>query len=205
VSKEFDVCVGASHVHDRKAQWRTIEIIATYKKLFREDLRCILPGRFGHGVKTNLLRENIKSARLDVAMPGMVPRDKVRELMNQSHLFVYMGMGGQNDRGPLESLRCGTPVIISNPSRHCPTVYQNRRFCTIIRNWGNNKECALQFKEALDRSRNSSDIRKECSNYFESVNGMETVVIPEMRKLFGIIKNNPIPDIRPLIKEYENL
>jgi hypothetical protein len=53
IKKEFDVCIGASHVHDRKAQWKTVEVIVEYKRLFGESLKCVLPGRITHGVNTN--------------------------------------------------------------------------------------------------------------------------------------------------------
>ena len=114
--KRYHVCVGASHVHDKKGQWKTIEVIAEYKRLFNENLHCIMPGRVTHGVKTNNIGSTISSARLSVHCPGMLPRTKLAEVFNQSSITIFMGQGGQNDRGPLESLACGTPILLASCS-----------------------------------------------------------------------------------------
>ena len=201
IKKEFDVCIGASHVSDRKAQWKTVEVVVAYKELFGEALKCVLPGRITHGVNSNKMSEKIKRAQIDVLQPGMVTRDKVCEYMNKSHIFVYLGQGGQNDRGPLESLQCGTPVMIASTRRHSPVVYGDSRYCTVAKDPEDFKGIAYQLKEQLDRYRHQSDIRDECHDYFGRVSGID-VILSDMRRLFDLIRNNPVPNIEILKKEY---
>jgi glycosyltransferase involved in cell wall biosynthesis len=204
VKKRYDICVGASHVHDRKRQWKTIEVIAEYKRLFNENLHCVLPGRITHGVKTNLMGSTINSARLSVYTPGMVSRTKVAEVFNQSHLSVFMGQGGQNDRGPLESLACGTPILLAGTARHCPSIWKDNEFCTVCEDPNDITKIAHQLREALYRSRRGRDIKVRCRNSFENRNGLYKVILPEMTKLFKVFRKYPIPNIQPLIKEYIN-
>jgi glycosyltransferase involved in cell wall biosynthesis len=202
LGKRYDICVGASHVHDKKGQWKTIEVIAEYKRLFSENLRCIMPGRITHGVRTNKVNTIIDSARLMVDCPGMLSRSKVAEVLNQSHLSVFMGQSGQNDRGPLESLQCGTPVMLASTVRHCPSIWKDNPFCTIAKNPNDITALAHQLKAVLDKHRKAARVRIRCNGFFESKNGLYSVIVPEMKRLFKVFRKYPVPDIQPLIREY---
>lgn len=196
----YDLCLGASHIHEKKGQWKTIEAIIKYKEIFGKSLRCIMPGRGNRGVNTTKIKQKVSDYHLDVAFPGMVTRDEVCKIMNQSKLFVYLGGGGQNDRGPLEALRCGTPIMITNPPNHSPVVYSNPQVCETVRDSDNFELVATKIRGCLENS--SEGKREYTTSYFQSSCGLNEVIIPDMRKLFNIIRANPVPDIEPLKKEY---
>lgn len=200
--KKYDICVGASHIHDRKAQWKTIEVIAEYKRLFGGDPKCIMPGRVTHGVKTNDIGSTINSARLSVECPGMVPRKEVSTAFNQSHVAVFMGQGGQNDRGPLESLQCGTPVVLAGTARHCPSIWEDNRFCTVVKDPDDFTNIARELREVFKANKRCRKLRTRCHDEFEKRNGMYSVIIPEMARLFKVLRKYPKPNIEPLIREY---
>lgn len=119
---KYDLCIGASHIHDKKGQWRVIEALIRYKALFGKNLRCALPGAARRGVKSNSILSKIKKYGLDVDVLGEVSKEKLCELFNESGYFVHLGTHGQNDRGPIEALACGTPLIIGSPRYHSPVI-----------------------------------------------------------------------------------
>ena len=196
----YDICIGASHIHEKKGQWKTVEAIIKYKEMFNKSLKCIMPGRGNRGANTKNINDKVRDLQLDITFSGMVTRDVVCKIMNQSKLFVYLGGGGQNDRGPLEALRCGTPIMIANPPNHSPIVYRNPQVCETVRDSENFELVASKIRGCL---KNSSEGKREyTTSYFQSSCGLNEVIIPDMRKLFDIIRANPVPDIKPLIKEY---
>jgi len=189
---KYDICVGASHIHDRKGQWRTIEALKAYKDRYRINLKAIMPGKIMRGVNTRLIPQNVARWGLDVAMPGMMKRPLLNEVYNQSKLFVYLGESGQNDRGPLEALRCGTPLIIANPRYHQPEVYENP-FCRIA-----NNRRPEQVAETIHECLKSNIDRKKVFEFYQSVNGEEEHILPTMSTLFRFIKEIEKPNATEL-------
>ena len=202
VPKRYDICVGASHVHDRKAQWKTIEVIAEYKRLFGGDPKCVMPGRVTHGVKTNDIGVTISNARLSVHCPGMVPRKDVCRIFNESHVAVFMGQGGQNDRGPLEALQCGTPVLLASTARHCPSIWDRNEFCKVVEDPNDITNIAYELRELFKSNKRCRKLKHRCHGKFDQRNGLYTVVLPEMERLFNVIRKNPKPNVDCLIGEY---
>ncbi len=122
IKQKYDICIGASHITDKKGQWRIIDGLIKYrKKRVWERFgmpRCILPGCGIKGTHTRPMYEKIKKYKLNVALPGMVDRDRLSNILNQSKYFFYGGSGGQNDRSLLEAEACGTTVYFINDKRH---------------------------------------------------------------------------------------
>jgi hypothetical protein len=131
----------------------------------------------------------------------MLNRTKVAEVFNQSHLSVFMGQSGQNDRGPLESLACGTPIMLAATARHCPSIWKDNLFCRVSSDPNDITSIAYELKDAILSFRKKG-IKKRCYDRFQELNGLYDVVLPEMKRLFDIIRKHPKPDIQPLIKEY---
>jgi glycosyltransferase involved in cell wall biosynthesis len=150
------------------------------------------------GGQTTHLFEIVKSEGLDVAMPGMLPRSKVCDIYNQSKIFVFLGEHGQNDRGPLEALCCGTPIIIANAKYHQSECCCNL-FCKVVKNTNYD-----QVLEAIDSFLKESPLRSDVAANYERVNGAETVVLPKMSFVFKAIqeigKPNPAELHRRLIE-----
>jgi glycosyltransferase involved in cell wall biosynthesis len=178
----YDICVGASHIHDRKGQWRTIDALTCYKQAKKQNLRAVMPGRSLRGGRTSLIPKIVESEGLDLVLPGMIGRPLLCDIFNQSKLFVYLGEHGQNDRGPLEALCCGTPIIISNPRYHQKEVYDNP-YCKVVRSSDSNQVVA-----AMETSLKEAPDRKAVAAHYESINGSKTVVLPKMSFLFKTIQ-----------------
>ena len=73
----YDLCIGASFIHDKKGQWRVIEVLSTYKKKFGKNLKCILPGAPRRGVHSNNITGMVSNDALDVKFAGGVPREEL--------------------------------------------------------------------------------------------------------------------------------
>lgn len=182
----FDVCIGASHVHDKKGQWRGIKAAIEYQNIFGKKLKCILPGAFGRGIKTNRMMDDIQKHNLDIELPGMIPRHDMATVYNQSKLFLHLGTGGQGDRGVLEAMSCGCPVMIGYPKRHAPFVYKTDlsyvaadpdHFSTLAH------EIHAQL-ELSDLELSDEEKRMNIFEYHEAQCGIETVILPKMKELF---------------------
>ena len=190
----YDLCIGASYIHDRKGQWITINALIE----FGVSPKCVLPGAPRSGTQSNLILPKISDHNLNVNVTGMLPREELNKVLNQSKVFVHVGASGQNDRGPLEALRCGCQLIIGSPIHHSPYVVQaphsivpldteSGRLSKIIRGW---------IKGYTEET------RTVISNYHEETHGIENVILPEMDRLFSILRRNPKSDVQVLVKEY---
>ena len=191
----FDVILNASHIHDRKGQFKGIQAAIEYKKLFNQDLRVLLPGGFYHGENTNKIHGWISRERLIVELPGMVPRPQLAELMNQCKLYVHLGGGGQNDRGALEAMRCGLPVMVARKEFFPSFVTSHPQFSTVLDCHENPIEVAKAIHQKLSEYQPSW--KPQVSAYYEQCNGDE-VVLENMRQLFSFIRSHPKAD-RPAI------
>jgi len=111
-----------------------------------------------------------------------------------------LGYGGQNDRGALESLRCGTPIMLASYNRHAFFFKNNDKIVRLASSPNDYNATAIEIKEYLQEA---SMLRKETTTFFEDNSGVETVILPEMKRLFGILKNNT-PNNKILLEEYKN-
>ena len=190
----YDICIGASNIHDKKGQWRVIDALVKHKKMYHKNLNCILPGGFYHGALSNDIADKIREHGLHVKLTGLVPRPVLAQILNQSKLFINGGSYGENDRGPLEAMRCGCFVMITTPGRHSPVTHSNPDVSYIFKKKADMSdsfcfgEMALEIEQCLKRW--NEDVPKKVIDYYESVSGIETVVLPEMAKLIKLMRNN---------------
>ena len=188
IPKEYDICIGASHIHDKKGQWKTVEALYTYKMKYGRNLKAIMPGgKIRHGVGTNKIHSILD--KLDIELPGFVSREELRVIYNKSRLFAHLGGGGQNDRGPLEAMRCGTPLLISNSRRHGYVTWSNPEFFSMITEEVGAMGIARLLPSILEKF--SKVKREDVFNYFEEVSGVENVLLPQMKTIFGFLRYNP--------------
>lgn len=123
----FDVCIGASHIHDKKGQWRSFEVLKEYERIYGKKLNAVMPGSYRRSFHTSkMIEELVKSeeAYKTLYRPGMVCRNKLAVIFNRTKLFLHLGEGGQNDRSVLEALSCGTRAMIASPSHHAVELIQ---------------------------------------------------------------------------------
>jgi glycosyltransferase involved in cell wall biosynthesis len=190
MKQEWDLCIGASFIHDKKGQWRAIDALIYHEQVFGRKLHCIMPGADRGGVMTREMFKKIATHRLDVAMPGYVSRQELNRIYNASKVFVHLGSHGQGDRGPIEAMRCGCLVIIGYPKYHAPWTGEDNPYCRIT--LCENKYIAAGYEGWL--TINIPVLRWEISNYHKSQAGIDTVILPRMRQLFELFNEHPIAD-----------
>lgn len=178
----FDVCIGASHIHDKKGQWYSVQILESFHKQFGYYPTMVMPGAMRHSTYTNQMLE--KQIMQEIIMPGMLQRDALAELFNDCRVFLGMGGGGQNDRGILEAYACGLPVIYSAKQRHTPLLYHDG---ISTHYWPedmsiDNKATAL--KEILDEKGEQSFWKTTRYGEYTSRMGFNNVVMPSLAELF---------------------
>lgn len=178
----FSLCIGASHIHDKKAQYKVVNAALEYQRIFGQKLPCILPGRSIKGVETNAIWG--KLAQLDIQVPGMVPRQVMRSIYSRSSLFVHLGGSGQNDRGVLEAMQCGTPVMMANPRFHAPFTYKDPRITRITKNADDPAALAMEIRELLPRLPK----REEVLNYYRQESDFESVILPRVAAFFDVFR-----------------
>jgi hypothetical protein len=120
VRQQFDVCLGASYVHDKKRQWLAYEICKAYEKQYGARLRVVLPGVLmsaGEATRQMILDA---AERKDTTFCGYVPRARLAYVFNQTKVFIHAASCGQGDRGVLEAAACGCHVMLLHPRRSFP-------------------------------------------------------------------------------------
>jgi glycosyltransferase involved in cell wall biosynthesis len=118
---KYDVMLGSSHIHDKKGQWRSVKVLQAYKDKYLKMPTAVLPGAPRRGFRTTAMFDTIASnneLRENIYIPGHVKRQQLKKLYNQSRIALFLGQHGQNDRGPLECLASGTPIILGSPEYH---------------------------------------------------------------------------------------
>jgi hypothetical protein len=194
---QYDVCIGASYIHDKKGQWRAINAISFLQERLGREIRCVMPGAERRGVMTARMFSVIRGAKLDVLMPGMVSRQVLNRIYNASKVFVHLGQGGQGDRGPIEALRCGCPLVIGYPQYHAPWTVADNSFCEIPPDPENSRAVAGILASIVANSCSRSDVHA----YHETQAGVENVMLPRMSRLFELFAAHPVADRDYLRKE----
>jgi glycosyltransferase involved in cell wall biosynthesis len=197
--KRYDICIGASHIHDKKGQWRTVNALVEYRRRFLRDLDCIMPGRFFKGEHTNQIPKVIEDNELDrIEFPGMLQRTDMAEVYSRCKLYVHLATAGQNDRGPLEAMRCGTPSMIGFPRYHPPVLGKTPGISETAKNPDDPVQTAIDIHEMLNRLATKEEVFK----FHEEKMGIESVILPFMDRLFSFLRRSPNKDRPSLWKEY---
>ena len=186
---KYDVMIGGSRIHDRKGQWRSIDALIAYQRLFKENLKAILPGPWSKGVETNKIRYKISQHNLDVYSPGTMSREDLAVAMNQTHIFTHLGSHGQGDRGPMEALACGCPVLIGFPRYHAPWITNDDKCSMISKDPNDPDKVAIEMRELLHGSRDS--LRCDIASCRFSNAGLTERCIPDLVDLFKVLRLYP--------------
>jgi len=183
---KYDLCIGGSHIHDKKGTRKTVDALVKYREIFNEDPACIMPESVHRGVETNKAIDILKREKLNVFMPGMVDRKNLNIIYNQSKILVYLGRGGRGDRCPIEAMRCGCSTIIGNTRQHSKLLYQNKELCTVFPEDMTDEEIAreLYYKIKIYDIKT----REKLYNYYKDNAGIKTVILPDMKKIFDTLR-----------------
>jgi glycosyltransferase involved in cell wall biosynthesis len=192
--RKYDLMIGASHIHDKKGQFKILPILMEYRKQFGIDLKCVMPGSIHHGTGTSRIHRLIDLYDLDIDLPGMVSRADLRILYGQTKLFVHLGGAGQNDRGPLEAMACGTPIALSNEQYHAPLIryHHDHSIHSFHIDSDNPALAAKQINRALQCTEIST-CNTDVIDYFNSTHGIEAIY-PQYAALFNRIFQTPHKD-----------
>lgn len=197
--KTFDIIINASHIHDKKGQWKAINGLIGYKRKYGRNLRACLPGGFYGGAETRQIPSRIAANGLDVHLPGMVPRHVLRTLYSQSKVYIHLGVAGQNDRGVLEAMACGLPVILANTQYHAPFLYKDSRFCHVVSDQHSSEAVADAMHNMLGWW--NEEMPRHTADYYEEQNGVENVVLPKMEELLTYCATHPV-DRQAIMRHY---
>lgn len=192
---KYDFCIGASHIHDKKGQYLAIEALKEYNKIYGE-LRLVMPGSTRGGANTRKMIERMSFVN-NVFAPGFVERHELRKIFQESKYFLHLGAHGQNDRGPLEALACGTPVCISSPKYHAPFLSLNGN---VIKNRESPRLLALHLHDLLRGY--SPELRKNASATYHKYSSFEEVVVPKFSNLLLMMHahGKPTPETKEKIR-----
>jgi len=197
VETKYDLMIGASHVTDKKGQWRVVEMLVNLKTTYGFNPKSVIPGALRRGTHTNELIANIKKYNLNVDMVGMLPREQLANLMRSTRVFFHAGAGGQNDRGPLEAMACGIYTGIHSPKYHAPIVYKNTNLTFI----SHHNEIHVAADNLYDTLLLRKD-RQAISDYFNEECSLNRCA-EDFTKLINFLKDNPKRNQKELLKHYE--
>ena len=196
-AQEYDLCIGASHIHDKKGQWRVVEMLKYLKQKYDYNIKSVLPGAPRRGVHTNTMLDDIKKYNLNIDVVGMLPREKLADVMRSSKVFFHAGTSGQNDRGPMEAMACGCYVGIHAPQYHAPFIYENKELSFV-----NSHVEIPAAAEKLHDDMAAWRERPAMSDYYNQENGLD-ICVKDFKKLFNFLKNNPKRNQKALLEEYK--
>jgi glycosyltransferase involved in cell wall biosynthesis len=162
-----------------------------YEKKYKTRLKAILPGWGTKGTQTRQIMTKIKDHSLDVTVAGMLSRiDLNRTVFNRSKLGLFLGTHGQGDRGPLEALATGLPLIIGSKRYHSPAVYDSK-VAYVPKDINDTEAIADLIHIYLQRLPS----RKEVYNHYVTSQGFKEVCYPNLRLVFDFFRDNPKPSL----------
>jgi hypothetical protein len=191
----FDLCIGASHIHDKKGQWRGVKAVRAYRERFGKNLRCILPGGLHRGVMTNGICAEIKSAGLDISMPGMVSRPELANIFNLSSVFCHLGSGGQGDRGPMEAMACGRSLIIGFPNYHANWISKSPNVLV-----PNNPDDFNEIADLIHSQIKMPSVCEKMAGHYSDQGGIDKNGLPMMRRICEFVQRHPVADRAVLVE-----
>ena len=195
--QKYDLMIGASHIHDKKGQWRTIEMLVNLKETYGYNPKSVLPGALRRGVHTNELIANIKKYNLNVDVVGMLQREELADLMRSTRVFLHAGASGQHDRGPAEAMACGMYVGVHAPQYHSPFIYKNKNL-SFISKYDEIHVAAWELYGTLLYRKD----RQAIADYFNAECGLN-ICVNDFTKLINILVNDPKRNQKELLKHYK--
>ncbi len=225
VAKEFDIMVGASHIHRKKGQYHVLLAALEHKMRTGQNWKLLLPGGMIRCLTNKIITAT--APKLDIARTGSVSRMELCKLMCKCKLFVHAGVGGQNDRSILEALRCGLPVVMVNSKRSATFISKNPQVIRIVNNVLDTKsgegdgylkkiceDVGIDLACVRGMPNQSSPVLERCISrtldrvergqmespalYYQRMNGMREVCLPKMINLIQQLRDRKPGDLRGL-------
>lgn len=196
-TKKYDICIGASYIHDNKGQYLAVKLIEAFKEKYGYYPNCVMPGLPRRSRKT-LEMLDLNFIQNECVMPGMVNRHRLAKIFNQSTIFIHFGNTGQNDKAVAEAWACGCKLIIQNPSNLSPCFsYDNRNI--FLFNSGDVETNIDKLKMIMDHQSPDNDLierQLRIENYKNHM-GFQEKVMPRIELLFNTISGtHPCSEVK---------
>lgn len=189
---KYDICIGASHIHDKKGQWKTVLLLETFKEKYGYYPTAVIPGSFRRSAKTTEMIEK-RWVQNEIHFPGMLNKNQLADLFANCRLFFHLGAGGQNDRSILEAHACGIPVVFSNTSRFTPLLKNDFNSTFIFPQ----EETMEQWADRLFTILTQYEESKKWVRHITYLKRMGySKVIDQLTVLFSFIKEKPNRNIK---------
>ena len=195
-NKHYDFCFGASHIHDKKGQWLAVNALKEYNIRYGA-LNAVMPGVPRRSANTTKMLNEVLPNVSHVFAPGHVNRNMLRGIFNQCKYFMHLGSHGQNDRGPLEAMACGVPVILASPGYHAPFLVRNS---FLMADREDPVAVAMRMRDFILGY--NSNLHNLTRKLFVQESSFEDVVVPRFSKLLGMMSSTkPTLKAKKEIKE----
>ena len=193
--KHYNVCIGASHIHAKKGQYMGVRALRAYTDYYEYKLSAVLPG----GFIRCMYNKEIITARDDgiVDVIGHTTRQLLCELLNRSEVFIHAGPGGQNDRGVLEAMCCGLPVILASHNHFSDFVSSGHGYNAVVD--AGKSTTPLNIARWIRSIRMNPSDPLDIKRFYQNYNGLNEVCIPKMISLFEWMNRFSGP-VRPKMK-----
>lgn len=193
---KYDLCVGASHVFDRKGQWRALQAIMRYGK----PLRLVIPGGLvGRDEPTVRALQELATSGIETHFPGHVGREQLADIFRASRAFVYAGAGGQGDRSVIEAGLCGCPIMLYFTKNHARYVWENEAVTWVAKAPEDPVKMASELGVWLASLGMMS--RKSISAHLMATGGVERCT-QNLIPLLWFFRDNPQADRKQLIRVF---
>lgn len=184
----YDICIGASRIHDKKGQWRVVNALLEYSKAKGRKLKAILPGPWTTELKTNTIKRLNSGYSLNIKFTDSVSRQDLAQILNESKVFVHMGSHGQGDRGVMEAMACGCNIMIGFKQYHAPWIFDTKeKFVVVPRNPNNFQSLSQSISETVFKAGNYD--RRDIADHYYMNAGLSTEAFPRMKKLLDFFEN----------------
>lgn len=192
---KYDICIGASHIHDKKGQYHGVKLMKVFCELFGYYPSAVMPGGIRRSTYTTEMVNDPVFIN-EVHCPGMLSKPDLKKLYDETKFFIHLGTVGQNDRSIIEAYACGVPVGIRNLKAHTPLLSPNED--TIVHfdldDDPDYVKSANKLKLILDNW--SLDIKHQAYADYKMKMGYFDVAIPALTRLFEILEFEGGPSIQ---------
>ena len=206
---KFDICIGASNIHDEKGQYKVVKLLKRYAHRYGSYPKCVMPGYIRRSLETTSMCETV-FIKKNCVMPGRQNRCRISDIMNQSKIFIHLGTKIQNDMSLAEAWACGCKLIFAAKHRFSPYFVPDGKNIIHFK-----PDCVSENSSILHdilnaESNRYSDLSRQLNieNYKGSM-GFQEMVMPRIELLFKLLasfENGPCIDNRkklPIIMQSE--
>lgn len=191
---KWDLCVGASHIHDKKGQYHAVNVLKEFYNLFAYLPPVIMPGAVRSSRYT---KQMIQDAIMQkIACPGMVSKKELDRIFNQCKILLHFGAGGQNDRSILEGFATGLQIGVSTLKNHSPLMTPDEKniFHFDLEDPPKYSLAAKKLKKVLDNW--VPECKDQSSKKYQELMSYQKVVLPMLKQLFKIVSFHGHPSLR---------